>query len=281
MTQSSIKKIYHQSKFNLGFKRNLEKYFGFETFLKNQYNKSKFFFDNKIIYPVFAKISHYLYQQVIDYYGADYRWNDQKSQNIDKKTNNYGYGLFHYSMIRNQKPKRVLCIGSMYGYIPYMMAKACQDNNFGSIDFVDANYNLKDDENNQNHYFGEGFWNKDRVANHFNYLLNQKFINTYVMRTDQFAHKYSSRKYDYVCLDGDHSYKGVKTDFKLFWPKIKKNGFLCLHDIDLVVDPKNPDFMNLEFNYKKFWEELVAKKSFQYKFEISNQYSGLGFIQKK
>jgi len=56
-------------------------------------------------------------------------------------------------MIRNQKPKKILCVGSMYGYIPYMLAKACEENGFGHVDFIDVGFNLKDSNDKMTHYF--------------------------------------------------------------------------------------------------------------------------------
>ena len=265
MKNNLVVNCYQKIELNLGIKK----------ILRQQCRRTKLFIDNKIVYPIFTKINQYIYKQSIKHYGADYKWNDQKSQNLDKKTNNYGYGLFHYAMIRNQKPKNILCVGSMYGYAPYMMARACQDNNFGKVDFVDANYSLSTAKNKKNHYFGQGFWQEENCKEHFKYLLDQKFIKTHVMTTKEFAKKFPQKKFDYVCLDGDHSYKGVKTDFDLFWRKTNKEGFLCFHDIHL-----DANFLNLEFSYKKFWQELIKDKRFKNKFELSNHYSGLGFLQK-
>jgi predicted O-methyltransferase YrrM len=179
-------------------------------------------------------------------------------------------------MVRNQRPKKVLCVGSMYGYIPYMLAKACQDNGYGSVDFVDANRDMKSNKNKKNHFYGQGFWQRKNLEKHFDYFLDKKYIKIHVTKTKNFANKYPKKKYDLIYLDGDHSYKGAKLDLKLFWPKLNKDGFMCFHDIHLVF----PDIMGVEYSYKKFWEELMKKQTYQYKFELSNHYSGLGFLQK-
>jgi len=265
-----LKKIYTNIHLNLGIKK----------FIKKQLNTAELFYDQKIIHPIYKKIEKYIFNKIIKHYGADYMWNDEKSQNIHKKTNNYGYGLFHYSMIRNQKPKKVLCVGSMYGFIPYMMTKACEDNSFGKVDFVDAGYSLKNKNDKKTHYFGQGFWKKETIKKHFSYFLNQKYINTYIMTTKKFVKEYPMKKYDYICLDGDHSYKGAKNDLKMFWPKLNNEGFLSFHDIHLQENflKKEARNMNLEFGYKKIWKELIKTKNF--KFELSNHYSGLGFLQK-
>lgn len=95
------------------------------------------------------------------------------------------------------------------------------------------------------------------------------------MRTKKFSKKYPKGTYDYICLDEDHSYKVIKTDFKLFWSKLNHNGYLCLHDIHLLAN-----FMGLEFSYEKFCKELIVNINFRFKFELSNHYSGLGYLQK-
>ena len=40
-----------------------------------------------------------------------------------------------------------------------------------------------------------------------------------------------SQKLDFLFIDGDHSYEGVKTDFELYSPLVKKGGIISFHDI--------------------------------------------------
>lgn len=263
--------LYNYLQLNLGVKRRVSH--GLMRF--------KFSFNSKLIFPVYKKFEKYIFNEVVNHYGADYKWNDEKSQNLDKQRANHGYGLFHYAMVRNQKPKNILCVGSMYGYIPYMLAKACEDNGFGRVDFVDAGYKLGNETDEDVHYFGQGFWKKDSINDHFSYLLDPKYIKSHIMTSADFAKKYSKNRYDYVYLDGDHSHKGALLDVKLFWPKLNKDGFMCFHDIHLEHKflKKEARKIKLEFGYKKIWQELIKKKEF--KFELSNYYSGLGFLQKK
>ncbi|MBF0336976.1 MAG: class I SAM-dependent methyltransferase [Nitrospirae bacterium] len=35
---------------------------------------------------------------------------------------------------------------------------------------------------------------------------------------------------DFIMLDGDHSYEGVKSDFLAYWPMLRDNGILAIHD---------------------------------------------------
>ena len=43
---------------------------------------------------------------------------------------------------------------------------------------------------------------------------------------------------DFVYIDGSHWYKYIRTDIKVWFPKVKKGGVLCGHDYDEHVVPK-------------------------------------------
>lgn len=45
--------------------------------------------------------------------------------------------------------------------------------------------------------------------------------------------------FDFIYIDADHSYEGVKNDILNWLPKIKSNGFICGHDWD--PDPQMPE----------------------------------------
>lgn len=40
-----------------------------------------------------------------------------------------------------------------------------------------------------------------------------------------------SGEYDFIFIDGDHTYEGAKQDFDNYYPMLKKGGVLALHDI--------------------------------------------------
>lgn len=230
--------------------------------------------DQFLLFRISRAIDAYQFGKIVYHYGADYRWNDEKSQNLDKKQNNYGYGLLHYAMVRNQRPKRILCIGSMYGFIPYMLAKGCMENNVGHVDFVDAGYDINSPGDSKKHIFGQGFWKQKNIQSHFHFLLNKKFITLHVMTSQEYAKKYPTRQYDYIYLDGDHRYKGARSDFKTFWPRLREGGFITLHDIHF-----DTTYGGITFEQWRLWEELV--NTYPYKIELYNHYSGLGLIQKQ
>jgi predicted O-methyltransferase YrrM len=82
------------------------------------------------------------------------------------------------------------------------------------------------------------------------------------------------KEVDFVFIDGDHSYEGVKTDFEMFSRLVRRGGIIALHDI--VINPAETGC-----EVSKFWDEIK-----QPKYECSeivsdwNQgWSGIGLLQ--
>ena len=179
-----------------------------------------------------------------------------------------GYGWVHYGLLRQIKPRRVLCIGSRHGYIPAILAQACNDNGFGHVDFVDAGYG----SDNDNHWTGIGLWKTQAGKNVFRNAGLGNHISVYVQTTIEFADKYPLNEYEYIYVDGDHSYKGVSRDYKLFWPMLRGGGMMVFHDIG--VKEKKPEGI---YGVWKLWKKIKLTKQTM---EFSFSGSGLGVLQK-
>jgi len=197
------------------------------------------------------------------------RYSGDEGQNIKHPSMFLGFGSLHYSLIRNIKPKHILCIGSRKGFVPSILALACQHNNFGHVDFVDPGYDIR---NKGKNWSGVGFWKKPLAKYHFQTIHLQQWISLYVMTTEEFILSHQKGIYEYIYIDGDHSYEGVKKDFMLLWPKLRKHGLMVFHD---VVAKGTLD--NGKFGVKKFWKELKIKEKIIFPFPKT---SGLGIIQK-
>ncbi len=210
---------------------------------------SLFFITSKSLFNIKNSIRFMLYYTPYD-------------QNQNLKSGDLGFGMIHYSIIRNIKPRRVLCIGSGRGFVPAILALACKDNNKGIVDFVDAGFK---EEDVSFHWQGNGFWKSTNINKYFNFFKINKFIKTYIMTNSTFNQKYSY-KYDYVYIDGDHTYEGVKKDFNFFYKKLNKYGFIVFHD------HKNT---NKKYGVGKFLKELKQHNLIQFNIGV-----GLSLLQK-
>ena len=207
-------------------------------------------------------------QQLIQNFDGD------SGQNLDPNDEQYflGFGLIHYALVRNLRPKRILCIGSCKGFIPAILALACKDNAYGQVDFVDAAYDQYDPADSERHWRGIGFWRDVDAKQHFQQLAAEKYIQTHVMTSQDYAKKFTKRHYQYIYIDGDHSYAGVKQDYQLFWPKLEKNGIMLFHDV-----MAHGQLDQGEFGVWQLWQELKNRHQIILPFPKE---SGLGIIQK-
>jgi len=74
---------------------------------------------------------------------------------------------------------------------------------------------------------------------------------------------------DFLFIDGDHTYEGVKQDFEMYSQLVTDGGIVAFHDI--VDHPDRPDV-----NVDKFWAEL--KTQYEHDEIILNQSQGWGGI---
>jgi predicted O-methyltransferase YrrM len=61
----------------------------------------------------------------------------------------------------------------------------------------------------------------------------------------------NGRKLDFLFIDGDHSYEGVKQDFEMYKGLVKEGGFLAFHDICPGPSPS--------IQVSKLWQELKGQ----------------------
>ena len=57
------------------------------------------------------------------------------------------------------------------------------------------------------------------------------------------------RQVDFLFIDGDHSYEGVQSDFRIYSPLVRKGGIIALHDIV-------PGLISHVGEVPRFWAEI-------------------------
>ena len=130
-----------------------------------------------------------------------------------------GDGLLIYAIIQYMRAKTCVCLGSGGGFIPRIMSQARKDlyeqeifegnsewnwGDIGSTIIVDAD----------NGVGGETDWTKEDS------FLRKNFYPRIILETTENAYYNffvkEDIKIDYLHIDADHSYEGVKLDFELY-----------------------------------------------------------------
>jgi hypothetical protein len=146
-----------------------------------------------------------------------------------------GDGMMVYSIIQHMRAKNCVCIGSGGGFIPRIITQARNDlfnqgifegnpdSNWGDIGatyVVDACNGVggPNDLENEESFYRKLFpprFIKDTSENaYYNFFVRQNI------------------KIDFLFIDGDHSYEGVKLDFELYSKLLTDNGVILIHDTD-------------------------------------------------
>jgi hypothetical protein len=208
-----------------------------------------------------------------------------------------GDGLLIYSLIMFNRAKICVCIGSGGGFIPRLMTQARRDlweqgifegNN--SSEWGDIGTTIIVDAANSVGGFTD--WTNE------NSFLRQHFTPQVILETSERAfYDYFVRqdiKIDYLHIDGDHSYEGVKKDFELYSTIMSENGIITIHDIDqtyhdtfIVTENAKEDFATFD-GPAKYIEDLeknsdwnlVKLKNFR-RFGISSSSTGLALLTRK
>lgn len=79
-------------------------------------------------------------------------------------------------------------------------------------------------------------------------------------------------KVDFLFVDGDHTYEGIKKDFEMYSPLVREGGLIAFHDI--IEHPPETGC-----NVNKFWNEI----KYDYKYieiieDIKQDWAGIGVI---
>ena len=208
-----------------------------------------------------------------------------------------GDGLLIYSLIMFNRAKVCVCIGSGGGFIPRLMTQARMDLHSQNIfegnnqpEWGDIGTTIIVDAANSVGGFTD--WTNE------NSFLRQHFTPQVILETSERAfYDYFIRqdiKIDYLHIDGDHSYEGVKKDFELYSTIMSENGIITIHDIDqtyhdtfIVTEDAKEDFATFDgpAKYIKDLEKnsdwnLVKLKNFR-RFGISSSSTGLALLTRK
>ena len=208
-----------------------------------------------------------------------------------------GDGLLVYSFIQFIRAKTCVCIGSGGGFIPRIMTQSRRDmwemgvfdgnpdfswGDIGCTYVVDANNGIggKSDIGDEESFFRKHFHPRVILE-----TSERAFYDFFIRQ---------GIRIDYLHIDGDHSYEGVKRDFELYSTIMNPNGIISIHDTDseyqstfIVTDDEKKNFHSFD-GPVKFIEELrnnvewdlVNLKNFRI-FEPKASSTGLALLIKR
>ncbi len=204
---------------------------------------------------------HYIESFITTNDGIDvpYRWTHGAT------VKHLGDGLLVYSIIQHMRAKVCVCIGSGGGFIPRIMTQARidlwhqgifdgnVDMNWGDIGVtyvvdvcngVGGNTDLENENSFYRNKFHPRFIKETSERAYYDFFVKQDI------------------KIDFLFIDGDHSYEGVKLDFELYSKLLNENGVIVIHDTDeiygkelIVSEDAKKDFYSFE-GPSKFVKEL-------------------------
>lgn len=181
-----------------------------------------------------------------------------------------GDGIMVYSTIQHMRAKNCVCIGSGGGYIPRIITQARLDLHQQGIFEGNGDYNWGDigttyvvdacngiggpnDLENEDSFYRTHFYPR------FIKETSEKAFYDFFVRQDI--------KIDFLFIDGDHSYEGVKLDFDLYSTILSDNGVIMIHDTDeeyektlIVSEDSKKDYHRFD-GPSKFVKELQENQT--------------------
>lgn len=169
-------------------------------------------------------------------------------------------------ILKKEKPKFILEIGTASGGTLFLFSRiAAKDAVIISIDLPGGKY-------------GGGYpeW---KISLYKSFALPKQRI--FLIREN--SHEKSTlnkvttilngKKLEYLFIDGDHTYEGVKKDFELYSPLVKDGALIAFHDI--VIHPPE-----LNVGVHDFWNKIKRRYEYREIVEDWNQkLCGIGLLK--
>jgi len=168
------------------------------------------------------------------------------------------------------KPSKVIEIGSMYGWsLQHFIHYGEEGMKVLAIDLPVRNFVGPNDwrvEKQERNYREEWpKWAKAKKAKL--YLIPDSSQKQSTL--DQAKTIFNNELIDFLFIDGDHTYNGVKKDYEMYSLLVRPGGIIAFHDIG----------MNEEGGVSRLWDEIKHKHTSFKEFLLDNkQEKGIGVI---
>jgi cephalosporin hydroxylase len=168
------------------------------------------------------------------------------------------------------KPTKFIEIGSLYGWtLQHFIHYAEEGSRALSIDLPVRHFvgpqdrRVEKQEDNYKNVWP--LWAKAKKCK-LHLITNQS---QHPKTLDKTKEIFNNEKIDFLFIDGDHSYTGVKMDYEMYSPLVRQGGIVAFHDIG----------QNEEGGCNKFWNEIKSTTAgFKEILFDSNQEKGIGVL---
>lgn len=172
------------------------------------------------------------------------------------------------TLVEEEEPQGVLEIGTAKGGTFYIWSRYLDSvDNIISLDLPGGQ-------------FGGGYnEQKSNIFRNFNPSINMEFVreNSHQKGTFEEVSSRAGEGVDFLFIDGDHTYEGVKQDFEMYSQLVNEGGIIALHDIAThpnsreVVRRRKRNVEDIEdrhlswgesspdCNVNQLWDELVEE----------------------
>ena len=167
-------------------------------------------------------------------------------------------------MVQAIKPRVIVEIGTSMGGTLYIWCRTNQQAKIiASIDLPGGK-------------FGGGYAERRRRL-YEEFVYDRPHTEIILMRSDshldstlnELKEIIGDRQIDFLYLDADHTYEGVKRDFEMYSPLVRPGGIIAFHDINTRGEGHE---------VYKLWEELKLQHKHQEIIEDKNGWMGNGVI---
>tara|TARA_Y100000034_G_C6759869_1_gene338357 strand:+ start:49 stop:672 length:624 start_codon:yes stop_codon:yes gene_type:complete len=169
----------------------------------------------------------------------------------------------------NERPHNIMEIGSKYGGTFNIFASIATGKKI-SLDLSDGIHGgwvLK-----EHPYLGN-------VVEKRNVYFEENFDDVYMVLADSHTKRaldiiefyLEGELLDFLMIDGDHTYEGVKQDYEMYKHLVKFGGYIAFHDINDTRQHRD-----LNVYVCTLWDELVGDKK---EFNVNKDWGGIGVIR--
>ncbi len=167
-------------------------------------------------------------------------------------------------LLKNERLERIVEIGTWNGATALLWAMIVSKYSHGKLYCCDLSFNY-------------GTFYSKLTGRHYDKMMYkdteyEKVVteipgNTHDPAYIEYAKQIIGSPVDFMFIDGDHSYEGVKADYINFKDVVKPGGFIAFHDIlDTPVHRSNGCYV------AQFWNELKATGIEYWEFVDNNEY---------